>query len=276
MQLRDIKLGQGTWKMGESPRSAGEEVAALRFGIEQGLTMIDTAEMYASGGAERVVGEAIQPFARASLYIVSKVYPYNASAQKMRSACIHSLQRLGTEYLDCYLLHWPGSVPLAETVDAFEGLVQEGLIRSWGVSNFDVNLLEELWRIPGGSNCVTNQVLYNLASRGIEYDLLPWMQARRLSMMAYTPLAGDHQWRRQIEGSRALTEVAARHNATRQQILLAFVMRHEGVSAIPKSSRIPHVADNVTAVNITLDADDLALLDNDFPPPTRKVRLEVA
>jgi len=273
MQLRDIKLGQGTWNMGNTSHTAQEEIAALRFGIERGVTMIDTAEMYASGGSERVVGEAIQPWPRESLYIVSKVYPYNASARKMRDACIASLQRLGIDSLDCYLLHWPGSVPLAETVGAFEALQKEGLIRSWGVSNFDVRLMEELWRIPGGSHCITNQVLYNLASRGIEYDLLPWMQARNLSVMAYTPLAGESQWRRQIEGSSALPEVAARHNATIQQILLAFVMRHQGVSAIPKSAKISHLADNIASLEIRLTPNDLALLDRDFPPPTSRVPL---
>lgn len=273
MNMNDFKMGQGTWEMGDHARDEAAEAAALAYGIDNGLTLIDTAEMYASGGAERVVGKAMKAYPRASLFVVSKVYPYNASPRKMRDACINSLARLDTDYLDCYLLHWRGSVPLADTVAGFEALVSEGLIRTWGVSNFDVPDMEELWRIPNGANCVTNQVLYNVAQRGIEYDLLPWCQQRGVVVMAYTPLVGGNNWQRRIGDSPALQQIARRHNATIQQILLAFTMRHKGMLTIPKSAKIPHIAANIASQQITLTAEDMAQIDAAFPPPASKSRL---
>lgn len=274
MKISDFRLGQGTWTMGEDARHAGAEIEALRFGIDHGLVLIDTAEMYASGGAERVVGEAIAPYARESLYLVSKVYPHNASMERMQRSCVATLERLGTDYLDCYLLHWRGSIPLRETVQAFEALLAEGLIRSWGVSNFDVDDMEELLRLPGGEQCATNQVLYNVAVRGIEYDLLPWQEARSMPLMAYTPFVLGSDWQRRIGENAALQEVAGRHNATVRQILLAFVMRRAGVAAIPKAGNVAHVAENLASLQIVLTEEDLAAIDRAFPPPTHKSPLQ--
>jgi len=257
-------LGQGTWKMGERRERSGREVAALRLGIELGMTLIDTAEMYASGGAEDVVREAIAG-RRDEVFIVSKVVPSNASRAATIRACEASLKRLGTDRIDLYLLHWRGGVPLAETVDAFETLKASGRIAAWGVSNFDVDDMEELEALPAGGAVATNQVLYNLGSRGIDFDLLPWQRQRGIPVMAYSPVGeGDLARDRRLQG------IADRHDATPAQIALAWTLRGEGVIAIPKASQEAHVRDNRGAADIRLTPQDLADLDAAFPPPNRK------
>ncbi len=262
-------LGQGTWNMGEDARQRSAEVDALRLGIDLGVSLIDTAEMYASGGAEDVVGEAIAG-RRDGLFIVSKVLPSNASRRGVEAACERSLKRMRTDRIDLYLLHWRGGVPLSETVEAFEALKAGGKIRHWGVSNFDTGDMRELEALPAGSDGQTNQVLYNLTRRGIEFDLIPWSRECGLPIMAYSPVEQGA-----LGNDRRLKAVAERHGATPSQIALAWVMRNEGVIAIPKASRLQHVRENRAALDIVLTAQDLAELDAAFPSPTRKRPLEM-
>ena len=263
-------LGQGTWHMGERGRAAKNEVAALKLGIELGMTLIDTAEMYGNGGAEEVVAEAAEG-QRDKLFIVSKVYPHNASRDGTQAACERSLKRLRTDRIDLYLLHWRGSHPLAETVAAFEKLRAEGKIRHWGVSNLDTRDMEELSRLADGKHCATNQVLYHPASRGIEFDLLPWCTQHRVSLMAYSPVG---QGGRLLQ-SKALAAVAKRHNATPAQVAIAWSMRHGNVISIPKASDPAHVRENAAAGEIPLTDDDLAAIDAAHPPPGRKQPLDI-
>jgi len=262
-------LGLGTWKMGEDRRRRTDEVAALRLGIELGMTLVDTAEMYASGGAEEIVGEAVRG-RRDDVFLVSKVLPSNASRQGSIRACEASLSRLGTDRLDLYLLHWRGAVPLADTVAGFETLKQAGKIRHWGVSNFDTGDMDELAEVSGGANVQANQVLYSLSSRGIEFDLLPRGEAAGLPVMAYSPLGqGD------LADDATLATIARRHDATAAGVALAFVLRRPGVVAIPKAARADHVRDNRAALDIRLTPEDLADLDAAFPPPRRNRRLDI-
>jgi diketogulonate reductase-like aldo/keto reductase len=261
-------LGQGTWHMGEHGRAAKAEVAALRLGIELGITLIDTAEMYGNGGAEEVVAQAIAG-QRDNIFLVSKVYPHNASRAGVQAACERSLKRLNTDRIDLYLLHWRGSHPLAETVSAFEKLRDESKIRYWGVSNFDVSDMQELMRIKAGTACATNQVLYNPDTRGIEHDLLPWCLQHRIPVMAYSPVGQGGQLLR----SAALRDVAKRHNATPAQIAIAWGLRHPHVISIPKAVDPAHVRENVAAGDITLTDADLAEIDAAHPPPRGKQSL---
>ncbi|MCZ8547698.1 aldo/keto reductase [Mesorhizobium qingshengii] len=262
-------LGQGTWKMGEDARRRADEVNALRLGLDLGVTLIDTAEMYASGGAEEVVAEAIAG-RRAETFLVSKVLPSNASRTGVQRACENSLKRLRTDRIDLYLLHWPGSVPLTETVAAFEALKKAGKIRHWGVSNFDTDEMRDLALLPSGANVQTSQVLYNLVRRGVEFDLAPWSRQRGIPLMAYSPVEQGA-----LARNARLDAVAARHNATPAQIALAWVMQQDGVIAIPKASSQEHVRQNVAALDIELAPQDIADLDRAFPPPTRKRGLEM-
>ena len=253
-------IGQGTWHMGEDRRLRAQEVAALRLGLDLGLSLIDTAEMYGDGGAEEVVGEAIAG-RRDQVFLVSKVYPQNASRTGVPAACARSLKRMRVEVIDLYLLHWPGSTPVEETAAAFERLREAGQIRHWGVSNFDVDAMA---RMPAG--CFTNQVLYNLEARGVEFDLLPWSRERGMPVMAYSPVGQGGRLLRH----RALAEVGARHDATPAQIALAWTLRGEGVVAIPKASDATHVRQNAMVRGIALTDEDLETLDAAFPPPRRK------
>ncbi|HET7880148.1 MAG TPA: aldo/keto reductase [Acetobacteraceae bacterium] len=264
-------LGQGTWHMGERGGSAKAEAAAIRLGIELGMTLIDTAEMYGNGGAEEMLAEAIAG-QRDRLFIVSKVYPHNASRSGVPAACERSLKRLRTDHIDLYLLHWRGSHPLADTVDAFEKLRAEGKIRHWGVSNFDTSDMQGLVRLPHGANCAANQVLYHVGSRGIEFDLLPWSSEHKVPLMAYSPVG---QGGRLLQ-SRALAAVAKRHNATPAQIAIAWSMRHPNVITIPKASDPKHVRENAAAGEITLTAEDLAAIDAQHPPPAGKQSLDIS
>lgn len=262
-------LGQGTWMMGEDHGSRSAEVSALRLGIDLGMTLIDTAEMYAAGGAETVVAEAIAG-RRDDLFLVSKVLPSNASRAATMRACEASLRRLGTDRIDLYLLHWRGGVPLAETVDAFEALKETGKIRHWGVSNFDADDMDELGRVKSGGAVQVNQVLYNLATRGIEFDLLPQAQAAGLPVMAYSPVAQG-----ELVADPRLSAVAERHGATPAQVALAFVLSRPGIIAIPKATQPQHVRANRAAADLALSAAVLAELDRLFPPPRRKMALQM-
>ena len=254
-------LGQGTWMMGEGRRSRVEEVDALRLGIDLGLTLIETAEMYGEGAAEEVVADAIAG-QRDRVFLVTKVYPQNATRCGLPQACARSLKRLRTDVIDLYLLHWRGSTPLEETVEAFEQLRAQRKIRHWGVSNFDVTDLQELDR----PDCAANQVLYNLEARGIEFDLLPWCRERDLPVMAYSPIGQGGS----MLGHRTLKQVAQRHDATPAQIALAWILRQPQVIAIPKAGDPDHVRANVAAADLQLTAQDLADLDSAFPPPLKK------
>lgn len=262
-------LGQGTWMMGEAGRRRAEEVAALRLGIDLGMTLIDTAEMYADGGAEEVVGEAIAG-RRDGLFLVSKVLPQNASRRGTIAACERSLRRLGTDRIDLYLLHWRGGVPLAETVEAFRTLVRDGKIRHWGVSNLDLADMEELSGVPGGDGVQTDQLLYNLTRRGIEHDLLPWCRQRGIPVMAYSPIEQGR-----LLGHAGLRRIAERHGATPAQVALAWLLRRDGVIAIPKATAADHVRENRAAVGLPLGEDDLSELDRLFPAPSRPRPLEM-
>ena len=264
-------LGQGTWHMGERTGAAKDEVAALKLGIELGVGLIDTAEMYGNGRAEEIVAEATAG-QRDRLFIVSKVYPHNASRTGVPAACERSLNRLRTDRVDLYLLHWRGSHPLAETVEAFERLREGGKIRYWGVSNFDAADMQELTRLPDGARCAVNQVLYHVGSRGIEYDLLPWSTERKIPLMAYSPVG---QGGRLLQ-SKALAAVAKRHNATPAQVAIAWTMRHGNVISIPKASDPTHVRENAVAGEIVLSDEDLAVIDAAHPPPARKQSLDIS
>jgi diketogulonate reductase-like aldo/keto reductase len=260
-------FGLGTWRMGESAGRRAAELAALRLGLELGATMIDTAEMYGEGGAEEIVGEAVRG-RRDTVFIVSKVYPHNASRAGVQAACERSLKRLKTDRIDLYLLHWPGSHPISETVAGFEQLVKSGKIRRWGVSNFDLDAMEEVWKLKAGAACASNQVLYNLVRRGIEFDLIPAARRRGMPIMAYSPLEQGRLPRKP-----SLAAVAARHGATIYQIALAWTLAQPGVIAIPKATDPAHVRENIAAVEIGLTAEDLAQIDADFPPPKARTPL---
>ena len=270
-----VRLGQGTWHLGENHTHRASEIAALRRGVELGLNLIDTAEMYGGGRSEALIGEALSGTNRTSLYLVSKVYPHNAGRPNIFKSCEASLRRLGTDYLDLYLLHWRGNVPLEETVACMEELVARGLIRHWGVSNLDTEDMQELTGVSDGTHCVTDQVLYHLASRGVEYDLLPWLEAHRMTAMAYCPLAQYGDLDRGLIGNRGLTAVARRHHASVAQILLAFTLLRGYVIPIPKSSSPAHTEDNAKALAIELTAEDVSELSRDYPAPTRKTWLDI-
>ena len=262
-------LGQGTWRMGENKHAHADEVAALRFGIELGMTLIDSAEMYGEGGTEKVVADAIEG-RRDRVFIVTKVYPHNASRAELPKACEHSLKRLCIETIDLYLLHWREKTPpLEETIETFEKLRTAGKIKHWGVSNFDVNDMKELFAIENGRNCSVNQVLYNLEHREIEFDLLPWSQKNKIPIMAYSPVGHD----RGLLENKTLTKLAKRHDATSAQIALAWVLRQPGVIAIPKASNEKHVRENARSIKIKPTEEDLVELDREFPPPKSKKSL---
>lgn len=262
-------LGQGTWCMADDPGARQREIEALRCGIDLGMSLIDTAEMYGNGASEELVGAAITG-RRDQVFLVSKVLPENASRRGTVAACERSLQRLGVDYLDLYLLHWRGRVPLAETLEAFMLLKRDGKIKRWGVSNFDQADMEELLALDGGGGVATNQVLYNLSRRGIEFDLLPWSAQRRIPTMAYSP----------IEQGRLLADATVRKIADARglspaQIALAWVLRRDDVIAIPKASRVEHVQQNRAALDLVLGPEELELLERAFPAPTGPTPLEM-
>jgi len=264
-----VALGQGTWRMGERGGDRAREVAALELGLDLGLNLIDTAEMYGEGGAEEVVGEAVKG-RRDQVFIVSKVYPQNASRRGVALACERSLKRLKTDRIDLYLLHWRGNEPLSETVAGFEALHQAGKIRHWGVSNFDTDDMEELFAVPQGKACATNQVLYNLKHRGPEFDLLPWQAKKKIPVMAYSPLEiGAFANRGETK------RIADRHGATTKQVALAWILRRPDAIVIPKASDPDHVRQNRAALDLALTSEDLAALDALSPAPKRKTPLSM-
>lgn len=268
------RIGQGTWYMGEKPALAEQEIAALRKGVELGMTLIDTAEMYGDGTSEELVGEAIAPFKREDLFLVSKVYPHNAGGARLERACERSLQRLGVECLDLYLLHWRGSIPLRETIAGMRKLQQAGKIRHWGVSNLDKYDMQELLQ-AGGRDCAVNQVLYHLGSRGVEFDLLPWLQRQGIPMMAYSPLAQAGTLRRGLCQNAAVKQIAAAHGWTELQVLLAFAAQLEGVIAIPKAGTPSHTILNAAMLHQRLSDAEMALLNAAYPSPTRPEPLDM-
>jgi len=261
-------MGQGTWKMGERAERRSDEIAALRVGVELGMTLVDTAEMYGDGAAETLICEVLGD-RRDQLFLVSKAYPQNASRSRLASACEASLKRLGTDRLDLYLLHWRGSVPLAETIEAREALKSAGKIRHWGVSNLDTDDMDELVA-AGGDGCVTDQILYNLVRRGPELDLLPWLAQHKVPVMAYSPVEQGR-----LTSHPALDKVAAKVGATPAQVALAWTLRHDGLIAIPKASSIAHVRENRAAADIVLSDAALATLDAAFPRPAGRRPLEM-
>ncbi|UUR08407.1 aldo/keto reductase [Sphingomonas glaciei] len=261
-------LGQGTWKVGERRDKRADEIAALQAGVDLGMTLIDTAEMYGEGAAEQLVGEALGS-RRDKLFLVSKAYPHNASRDRLAQACEASLKRLGTDRIDLYLLHWRGSVPLADTVEGMERLKREGKIRYWGVSNLDTDDMEELLE-AGGAGCATDQILYNLTRRGPEHDLLPWLSRRGIPVMAYSPIEQGR-----LLGSRSLAAIAESVGATPAQVALAWTMRGEQIIAIPKAGTVAHVEDNRAAADLILSGDQVAALEAAFPRPQHPTPLQM-
>ena len=267
-------VGLGTWHMGESAARRTDEVAAVRCAIDIGYRVFDTAEMYADGGAEEVVGQGVAQalrtgaVTREQLFIVSKVTPHNASSKGMAAACERSLRRLKLDHIDLYLLHWPGPHPLRDTVAGFEALQAAGHIRHWGVSNFDTDDLRELAGLPGGARCAANQVYHSLSARGAEFDLLPWQRRKQMPLMAYCPLdQGD------LAADATLGRVAERSGVTASQVALAWSMAQPGLMVIPKAVREQHLRENFAAAGLVLGATDVAEIEAHFPAPRRKLPL---
>jgi diketogulonate reductase-like aldo/keto reductase len=260
-------LGQGTWELEKTPPA--EAIKALQLGLDLGMSLIDTAEMYGEGKAEEIVGEAIRG-RRERVFLVSKAYPWHGTKQGLADACARSLKRLKTDRLDLYLLHWRGDVPLAETVEGMEALRRQGAIRHWGVSNFDAADMEELTGLMGGGQAQTNQVLYNILKRGIEFDLLPWCRGRGIPIMAYSPFDQGPLLRK-----KALAEIARRHGVTPATLALAWILRHPDMIVIPKAAKLDHVRQNHAALEVKLTQQDLAELDGAFPPPDAPKALEM-
>ncbi len=268
-------LGLGTWFLGEKKAAREQELESLRAGISAGMTLIDTAEMYGNGKAEKLVKEAIAENKRENLYLVSKVLPNHAGRHQLEQALDESLKRMGVEYLDLYLYHWRGSYPLEETVAELERVKKAGKIKDWGVSNFDIDDMEELWLVPGGRNCLVNQVLYHTGSRGIEYSLLPWMRKHDVALMSYCPLAQAGTLKRGILNNPVLKEIAQKHNATVEQIMLAWNIRDGHTIAIPRSGKAEHTLLNAGADKIQLTEEDYKAIDQAYPPPTKKEYLDI-
>lgn len=269
------QLGQGTWNLGENRQKYHSELETLRWGIEHGMTLIDSAEMYGDGAAEELTGDAISPYEREKLFLVSKVYPWNAGRNNIFASCEDSLMRMGTDYLDLYLLHWKGSIPLAETVACMEELKKQGKILRWGVSNFDTADMKELLRVKDGDQCQANQVLYHLGSRGVEYDLLPWLEEHHIPMMAYCPLAQGGRLKQKLLSSPELKEIAENRGLTIMQVLLAFTMQKDLVISIPKASTAAHAESNRQAAEIVFTEQELDVLSHAFPAPKHKVPLDM-
>lgn len=269
------RVGQGTWYLGQGIHPRDQEKSALRRGIECGMTLIDTAEMYGDGQSEKLIGETICDIDRDKLYLVSKVYPHNAGRGRLEKSLTASLKRLGTEYLDLYLLHWRGSVPLKETAEEMERQVALGRIRSWGVSNLDLSDMQELMQTGLGEHCLVDQVLYHLGSRGVEYDLLPWLQKKKIAMMAYCPLAQGGTLRRGLFQSPAVRRAAEHHQVTPAQVLLNFVLQQSNVIAIPRTSCPSHAEENAQAMSFCLMEEELRELNRAFPAPDHPTMLDI-
>lgn len=266
-------LGQGTWKMGENPAKREAELKGLQTGLDLGMKVIDTAEMYGDGLAEQLVGEAMLR-RREEAFLVSKVYPHHATLANIEKACEGSLKRLRTDYIDLYLLHWRGG-NLTETIEGLEGLKKAGKILRWGVSNFDTSDMEELFQHKAGNFCATNQVLYHLGSRGIEYDLLPWQRKKQMPIMAYSPLGQGKALMKKLAKHTAIQEIAEKHKVRPLQMALAWTIRTDNVLAIPKGTREEHIIENAEASTIKLSLDDMKQINRVFPEPTEKMPLDI-
>ena len=273
--LQHGRLGMGTWCLGDRPEARSEEIAALRYGLEHGITIIDTAELYGSGRSERLVGEAVKPFAREDVYLVSKVLPANAGRRRLEQSLDASLKALQTDYLDMYLYHWRGGTPLQETVDALEAVEAKGKIKAWGVSNFDLEDMQELLDVTGGDKCRTNQVLYHLGSRGIEVVLKPYLDARGITTMAYCPLAQAGGLRRGLIDSTAVRQVAEEQGISGCQVLLCFALAQPNMVSIPRTGKLAHMKELAACRDITLSEAQFALLNRAFPAPAQRVPLDV-
>lgn len=273
--VRVPAIGIGTWHMGDRPAQRETEIATIQAGIAAGAKVIDTAEMYGSGRAEELVGEALSPIERQRVFLISKVLPENASKQRMEASLNASLRRLRTDYLDLYLYHWRGAIPLAETVAELQRLQQTGKIRAWGVSNFDIADLKELWQLPGGDQAAANEDLYHLGSRGLEYAVLPWQQSQQLPLIAYSPIAQGDSWGHHLTTNPTVKALADQHHVSVYQILLAWVIRQPQVLAIPQTSSVAHMTENLAAGELTLSADELAQLNQAFPAPATKQPLDI-
>lgn len=264
-------IGMGSWNLGQKRKSAKEEIEAIQAGLDVGLKLIDSAEMYGNGASEQLIGKAISG-RRDETFLVSKVYPFNAGGKALVNACEASLRRLKTDRLDLYLLHWAGDIPLEETINGFEKLQSAGKIRYWGISNFDINELQDMYdHLAGGRYCATNQVLYNLGSRGIDYSLLNWCRHKKMPLMAYSPLGSGNQLLRHP----TLKMIAQKYQVVPATVALAWVIRGDGIVAIPESGSRAHMLQNAHACQLVLDNDDIALLDESFPPPTHKQYLDI-
>lgn len=267
-------LGQGTWYMGENYSKRNEEIKSLKLGLELGMNLIDTAEMYGDGLSEELVGEVINDV-RKDVFLVSKVYPHNAGLNSISNACENSLKRLKTDYLDLYLLHWRGGIPLEETIEGMEKLKKEGKILRWGVSNFDTDDMKELLNKSMGENCAVNEVLYHIGSRGIEFDLLPWQRNNNIPTIAYCPLAQGGSLEKNILRNEILNEIAKEHNVKPLQIALAWTICEKDIISIPKASTVDHVIENAKATSITLSSKDIERLEKVFQKPNRKMSLDI-
>lgn len=268
-------LGIGTWYMGDSIQTRDEEIKSIRYALDQGIRVIDTAEMYGNGRSEILVGEAIKGYDRDKIFIISKVLPNNASRNKIFQACENTLKRLGTNYLDLYLLHWRGAIPIEETIECMEELKRKGKIRRWGVSNMDIYDMEEILKNLNGENCCVNQVLYHLGSRGIEFSLKPFTDSHNIPTIAYCPIAQGGRLRKKLLESEVVKNIAKKYKISSMQVLLSFVLSQENMIAIPKAAKLEHMKENIECLNINFTKEDLDVLNKEFPKPTRKLPLDI-
>lgn len=275
LEIKKDKLGIGTWKMGEIPKNRNEEIASIRYALENAIRLIDTAEMYGNGNSEKLIAEAIKGFDREKLYLVSKVLPSNAGEKNIFKSCENSLKNLNVDYLDLYLLHWRGSIPFEETIRCMEKLKKEGKIKNWGVSNMDIDDMEELLSIPNGKNCLVNQVLYHLGSKGIEYSLKYFTDKNNITTMAYCPIAQGGRLKNQLLSSKSVQELSKKYSISPIQVLLTYMLQKENTISIPKASKLEHMKEIVACRDIHFEKEDVLLLDSEYPKPTKKLPLDI-
>ena len=275
LEIKKNKLGIGTWKMGEIPKNRNEEIVSIRYALENGIRLIDTAEMYGNGNSEKLIAESIKDFDREKLYLVSKVLPSNAGEKNIFKSCENSLKNLNVDYLDLYLLHWRGSIPFEETIRCMEKLKKDGKIKNWGVSNMDIDDMQELLSIPNGKNCLVNQVLYHLASKGIEYSLKPLTDKNHITTMAYCPIAQGGRLKNQLLSSKSVQELSKKYSISPIQVLLTYMLEKENTISIPKASKLEHMKEIVACRNIHFEKEDILLLDSEYPKPTKKIPLDI-
>jgi ARA1 protein len=275
LEIKKDKLGIGTWKMGEIPKNRNEEIASIRYALENGIRLIDTAEMYGNGNSEKLIAESIKDFDREKLYLVSKVLPSNAGEKNIFKSCENSLKNLNVDYLDLYLLHWRGSIPFEETIRCMEKLKKEGKIKNWGVSNMDIDDMQELLSIPNGKNCLVNQVLYHLASKGIEYSLKPLTDKNHITTMAYCPIAQGGRLKNQLLFSKSVQELSKKYSISPIQVLLTYMLQKENTISIPEASKLEHMKEIVACRDIHFEKEDILLLDSEYPKPTKKLSLDI-